>query len=297
MKTSYILLIIFILLGLNFLVILYPISKLQNNVKGISTVEAQAQPQSIDPEEPYLSDQTDVKHAVEFLQKLVSFGAADEEIEASSSTQTTSSSSSGSDPSSVFGRSREFTNPLSQEEVERCLGNKTVYQQAEAVTGVSWFILAGIHYREGNCGSNKSLRSGRTLGDIEPDIPGCAPLKKSIGECTFNTLLESAIDTGKLLKSKAVGEFTNSPEIAVLALSNYNGGGNRNCNKGVPYSGPCPPPYRGHDDPYAMNLFDEEHQSMYIIYCGDHQKCNPPKKDSRPGTFTVARIISTAPSP
>jgi hypothetical protein len=100
-------------------------------------------------------------------------------------------------------------------------------------------------------------------------------------------MLDSGIYGGNLLKGK-VGENLNTFEDLVKALSRYNGGGNSNCGKGVPYNG-CPRLFEGEDDPYALNFFDAKHKPMYVIYCADYTKCNPPVEDGRPGTATVTK--------
>lgn len=191
------------------------------------------------------------------------------------------------------------------EDVQRCMGNKQVYLDAEKITAVPWYILAGIHYREGTCHSTVSLRSGRGLGDTEPDVSeGCAdnapgqglPVPSVNGGCTFMSLLDSAINTGNLLKGKAemlgTGKDISDLPTLIGALSFYNGGGNRNCGGGrdnVPYGG-CPALYIGEDDPYVMNLYDKKHALMYIIYCRDGEKC-PPDLDGRPGVLTMAAVV------
>lgn len=191
------------------------------------------------------------------------------------------------------------------EDVQRCMGNKQVYLDAEKITAVPWYILAGIHYREGTCHNTVSLRSGRGLGDTEPDVSeGCEnnspgqgkPVSDGKGGCTFMTLLDSAIDTGNLLKGKAndlgTGKDLSDLPTLIGALSFYNGGGNRNCGNGrdsVPYGG-CPALYIGEDDPYVMNLYDKKHALMYIIYCRDGEKC-PPELDGRPGVLTMAAVV------
>lgn len=182
--------------------------------------------------------------------------------------------------------------------IQPCLQHQTVYQQAANYTGVPWQILAGIHYREGECGNNKSLVSGRTIGANEPDIRGnCTsqraglgiPKPLSGGGCGFDSLLSSAVYAGNHLKGKIGRTPQNLPDLT-KALSYYNGGGNANCGK-TPYAH-CPRKYIGEDDTYVMNFFDEKYTPMYIVYCADYTLCNPAVRDGRPGTATAARIIS-----
>ncbi len=181
--------------------------------------------------------------------------------------------------------------------------NKEAYEKASLATGLPWQVFAGIHYREGGAAPNKSIVSGRTIGSREPDVengPGCSvhntkgatdglAEKLSSGGCGFSSLADSAIYAGILLKKKVNGNL-NSYEDLVKALSRYNGGGNANCGK-TPYTG-CPKLFYGEDDTYVVNLFDEKHATMYVVYCADHTLCNPPKTDSRPGAATAIKWVS-----
>lgn len=180
--------------------------------------------------------------------------------------------------------------------VNKCLAHRQVYNDAANMTGVPWYVLAGIHYREGECGTNKSLVSGRTIGSNEPDIGGnCSSQytgmgvpKPVPGGCGFDSLLSSAVYAGKHLKSK-IGKVPSNFQELAKALSYYNGGGNSNCGK-TPYN-KCPRKYIGEDDTYVMNFFDSAHIPMYIVYCADHTLCNPAVQDSRPGTATAATAL------
>ncbi len=159
-----------------------------------------------------------------------------------------------------------------------CAANAPVYQQAEAATGVGWPVIAAIHYREGSCRSNSSVVSGEILGTRNPD-----------GNGTFTNLLDSAIYAANFLKSKAGGAVpTSLPDLA-HALGNYNGTGNKNCGRS-PYTN-CPPRFDNDDHNYAMALFDSAHEQMYIIYCANGVRCNPPRPEKRPGATTVIRLL------
>lgn len=193
-----------------------------------------------------------------------------------------------------------------QEIISTCLPNKAIYQQAEQETGVPWQLLAGIHMVEGGCHAHQSLISGRAIGAVEPDIgnacsaldngPG-KPYPISGGGCGFRTLVDSAIDAGRILKGKLLGKVPSTMAEAVLALARYNGEGNANCGSTpFPY---CPPqfhlPFRDWDHIHPMNYFDEYHERMYVVYCADGKKCqdmgiNPPVYRV-PGAMTVMRIL------
>ncbi|NTU46215.1 hypothetical protein HGA88_01170 [Candidatus Roizmanbacteria bacterium] len=183
-------------------------------------------------------------------------------------------------------------------DVKDCSANRAIYDQASQATGVPWQILAGIHYREGNCGSNSSLVSGTTIGQIESDVPSCSTQDAGSGKpipigngCGFKSLLDSAIYAGNILKQKIGGVPKTLAEL-MKALSLYNGGGNSNCGEDTAYAGTCPPANVGDDDTYVMNYFDSKHIPMYIIFCGNNSKCNPPKIDGRIGVLTAIQLIA-----
>lgn len=178
---------------------------------------------------------------------------------------------------------------------------ETIYQQAEAETGVPWQLLAGKHFVEGGSSPTKSLVSGREIGTNEPDVVrggGCSsqvvgkgiPIPLEGGGCGFSSLLDSAIYAGNHLKNK-IGKAPSTFQEAVTALSRYNGGGNSNCGNGVPYAG-CPKEFEGEDDPYPLNYFDKKHDPMYLIYCADLTRCDPPQVFRRPGVMTIVRGIT-----
>ncbi len=158
----------------------------------------------------------------------------------------------------------------------------SVYKEAERKTGVPCEILAGIHAREGSSDPNRSLVSGRFLGTPEPDAGGKI----------FRTLIESAIYAGNNIKNRPGPGLVNATSTITM-LSNYNGGGNSNCQLGypflIPYRG-CPRLFIGEDDPYATNFLTPKHTPMFVLFCADHTKC-PPQPDQRSGTFTVALTI------
>ncbi len=175
------------------------------------------------------------------------------------------------------------------------------YKQASEATGISWQLLAGIHFVEkGNGpGPDTSLVSGRVIGQVEPDItpakcaagvsgPG-VPIPIGNG-CGFATQQDSMIYAAKHLAEK-IGKTPSTFQEAVTALTRYNGTGNRNCGR-VPYE-KCPPEFEGEDDPYAMADFDEAHadNKMYLIYCFDGVRCDPHKIFGRPGVMGVVRAL------
>ncbi|MBP9702200.1 hypothetical protein KBD69_00790 [Candidatus Woesebacteria bacterium] len=154
------------------------------------------------------------------------------------------------------------------------------YAKISEETGVPCEVLAGHHFEEattcftatGNPEKCSAANGGPVgeQGGFEATVRSAA-----------NGLLRHTIDT--------------TPEL-ITAISNFNGGGNSNCQIGfpggtIPYGG-CPRKFQGEDDPYAMNMVDGTHQSMYLLYCGDFTPCIPPKPyGQRPGVFPTALVV------
>ena len=181
--------------------------------------------------------------------------------------------------------------------VQNCMQNLQAYKIAEQRTGVSWKIIAGIHYMEGNCGSTKSCVSGRQLGVNEPDLYGNCSSGGGEGQpvpigggCGFRNLVDSCIYGGNHLKGKIQGRIPQSLQELAYALGRYNGLGNRNCGK-TPYAH-CPPSFDNDDHIYPMSQFDKKHETMYLVYCADYTTCNPPRVFQRIGALSVARILT-----
>jgi len=186
-----------------------------------------------------------------------------------------------------------------KQSISSCLINRAVYEEASSKTGVSWEILAALHYNEGSCISSNSLVSGRKIGENEPDIVrsgGCSsgssgpgiPFPLPGGGCGFKTLLDTAIYAGNHFKGK-IGKAPSSFEELAKAFSRYNGGGNSNCGK-TPYTS-CPRLFEGEDDPYVVSMFDKKYEGMYLVYCADRTKCTPPRAYERPGAATIIRLM------
>nr|MBP9691541.1 hypothetical protein [Candidatus Woesebacteria bacterium] len=194
----------------------------------------------------------------------------------------------------------EISYPISTvNTVKTCLSNLNIYRQAESKTGVPWKILAGIHYVEGGCSSNKSCVSGRTIGINEPDLYGNCSSSGGEGQpvsiaggCGFRSLLDSCIYGANHLKGKIGGLVPTSIEDLAKSLGRYNGLGNANCgrvNASMPY---CPAKYEGYDHIYPMSKYDSIHQTMYLVYCADYTKCNPPKVWERIGVLAITQILT-----
>lgn len=183
--------------------------------------------------------------------------------------------------------------------VLNCLDKRSIYELAGLTTGLPWQIIATIHSLEAGCGFG-SLVSGRAIGANEPDVVrsgGCStgrigpgiPIVLPDGGCGFASLLDSAIYAGNHLKGK-IGKTPENFEELVKAFGRYNGTGNANCGKVSAYIN-CPPLFESEDHIYPMNWFDRRHDLMYVVYCADGVKCNPPKPYLKSGAMTILRIL------
>lgn len=169
-------------------------------------------------------------------------------------------------------------------------------------SGVACELLVGIDFVEDNWNDQKSFINGGPISQVYPveNAGICAAYNGTWIQgsgCQINALQDVAYYADNIIKDKMayfMGLGWRPPanfEEMVGAMSHYNGGGNHNCNNivSVPYSGPCPAPYYGNDDAYAMTHFDSPHQTMYIFYCNDGVFCNPPYSNTRDGAATAAK--------
>lgn len=182
-------------------------------------------------------------------------------------------------------------------QVPPCLTNKNVYLEVESMTGVMWEVVAGIHFREGSCVPNQSCVSGQIIGKNEVDLRGnCTQADTGIGKpnplpgggCGFTNLLDSCVYGANHLIGK-IGKIPQTREEFAKALGRYNGTGNANCGKTL--FAHCPAPYEGYDHIHPMNKYDDEHKTMYLVYCDNGVRCKDPIVFPGLGALTVASII------
>lgn len=187
-------------------------------------------------------------------------------------------------------------------QIAGCIQNRSTYETAANLTGVQWQLIAAIHFREGGCDPNNSVASGRPIGSVEPDRQGdCSTgdpnsLVIPVGDgCGFGNITDSAIWAARHLIGK-IGKVPSSFQELVEATAAYNGWGNVNCNGSMSMTGYeyCPPAFPGDDHSYAMNLFDNKHNKMYVRYATDEVLSVNASVDTRPGVMTAMQLISLA---
>lgn len=154
-----------------------------------------------------------------------------------------------------------------------------VYAAIEKKTGVPCEVLAGHHFEEASAWftdlGNPETRSAADGGPVSEQ----GGLEATVNSAANSVLRYPIGNTAKLIAS----------------MSNFNGGGNSNCQLGypfaIPYSG-CPRKFIGEDDPYVTNMIDARHASMYLLYHADFTASAPtPYGTDRPGAFAVALAV------
>jgi hypothetical protein len=154
-----------------------------------------------------------------------------------------------------------------------------VYAAAEKATGVPCEVIAGIHFEE----ASSAFTEGGNPTDFSVENGGAASRDGGFQA--------SAITAGKALLRHPIDTV---PKL-ITAISDFNGGGNSNCQLGYPYPIPytgCPRQFIGDDDPYATNLLDSRHTNMWLLYHGDLTQGVPTAYGTdRPGAFVMALEI------
>lgn len=103
----------------------------------------------------------------------------------------------------------------------KLLGFADRYKEVEKLTGVPWYFVAVIHYRESNCDFNTHLHNGDSLARRTVRVPRGYP-KTHSGPFTW---IESAVDALKL-KGLHLNTDWSWPRIC-YELERYNGFGYR----------------------------------------------------------------------
>ena len=193
---------------------------------------------------------------------------------------------------------------------EKCAQNMPMYIQAARQGGLPEnlaAVLAGIHYIEGSCNLNQSLRNGFQIGlpdaqgglkctsqDTGPGIP--IPIGSG---CGFATVLDSAIWAARHFVGR--NSVPQSLQQLVDAYGLYNGIGNNACGDYNYYISDkyhwCPEKFKGEAHPYGMNymgaLFSEyKDYQWFVLFCHDGRLCakNEIKAYTRPNAAMIALL-------
>lgn len=195
-----------------------------------------------------------------------------------------------------------------------------VYAEAEAETGVPCEVLAGIHYREGSNNPDQDLQSGAPLNGRSLKESAIQAAQELLGKAggainDLDTLIKAlsyyngggnancqptvscpAIKNNRCGSKVACDNLpstASSSEVKAACTCGIEAGSCRSvCNNGYPFTIPsspglCPPKSVGYDDPYVVELWKAEHQTMYVLYTYDCTQ-TPPVNQNRLGTLTFA---------
>lgn len=130
---------------------------------------------------------------------------------------------------------------------------RPVYDAIEKETGVSWKIMAAIHYREGSNNPGSSMFAGEKLGTRNPDFGDVK------GTDIFSNGVKAArhfIDNAKGIYGIDVRPGMSGLELACAFLAYNRGSMYRNAKRFIGHEmSPA-------DSPYVMNGIDEAHMNM-----------------------------------
>lgn len=109
----------------------------------------------------------------------------------------------------------------------RMIMNQIIYSGIESATGVPWYVIAGIHYRESSQNFNCHLHNGDPLTDRTIHVPKGRPVN---GSAPF-TWSASAIDALSDRWQPDIWDVNNT----LLFCEHYNGLGYQRHNIASPY--------------------------------------------------------------
>jgi lysozyme family protein len=146
------------------------------------------------------------------------------------------------------------------------LKHKSRYEQVQESTGVPWFLVGVLHYREASLSFSKHLHEGSPLTGRTKWIPKGRPLK---GNPPF-TWYESAVDAMAYDKFIGVNPWT----LGVLLEKNerYNGLGYRN---------------KGLASPYLFGATTEQQKGKYVA----DGKFDRNVMDKQLGTVAIMKVL------
>lgn len=149
---------------------------------------------------------------------------------------------------------------------ERIYKSKSIYDDVSASTGVPWYVIAAIHYRESGNSFNRHLHNGDPLTARTVQVPKGRPIN---GNPPF-TWAESATDAIKYQKLDKVTDW--SIDNTLELLEKYNGLGYR--KKGV-------------RSPYIWSWSNQYHKGKYVA----DGKYDPNAIDQQCGVAVLLRFL------
>lgn len=117
--------------------------------------------------------------------------------------------------------------PAFQAVANRILTNKSIYQQIEKTTGVPWWFIGIVHYREANLDMKANLAQGDPWNKISVHVPK--------GRGPFKSFQDAAVDALTKCAPYAAKNKDWSVGAALTMFEKYNGLGYAGKGKPSPY--------------------------------------------------------------
>lgn len=114
--------------------------------------------------------------------------------------------------------------PAFKKVADRIIANKAVYQEIEKETGVPWWFIGVVHYRESNLDMSTNIANGQSFKKKTTIVPK--------GRGPFSSFKEAAVDALVNCAPYAAKNKDWTPAGAMTMFEKYNGLGY--ANKGVP---------------------------------------------------------------
>jgi len=170
---------------------------------------------------------------------------------------------------------------------DRILANKAVYQEIEKETGVPWWFIGVVHYRESNLDMKTNIANGQRFDRKTTIVPK--------GRGPFKSFKDAAVDALKNCSPYAAKNKDWSIGGTLVMFEKYNGLGYY--NKGIP----SPYVWAGTDQ-YAKGkyiadgVFDPNHVDTQLGCAGILKFLGVFTKAGAPTVGTTAVIAGTAAS-
>lgn len=162
--------------------------------------------------------------------------------------------------------------PSKQSQVETLVGKiyskKARYQVVESATGVPWYVIAAIHYRESSCSFTRHQHNGDPLTARTVHVPAGRP---KTGNPPF-TWEQSAIDALKMQGLHKVTDWSMGNTLDLL--EKYNGLGYK--KKGLP-------------SPYIWSWTNNYKSGKYVA----DGKFDPNAIDGQCGVAVILKALTT----
>lgn len=154
--------------------------------------------------------------------------------------------------------------PAFKKVADRIIANKAIYQEIEKETGVPWWFIGVVHYRESNLDMSTNIANGQAFNRKTTIVPK--------GRGPFASFKEAAIDALTNCAPYAAKNKDWTPGGAMTMFEKYNGLGY--ANKGLP-------------SPYVWAGTDQYASGKYVsdgVY-------NPNTVDSQLGCAGIVKFL------